>query len=346
VAKLPRIVDVAQPQLPLRRGWLSVENLSVSFRSAAGELVPAVKGVCLEVRPGEVVGLVGESGSGKSVTCLAMLRLLPRGAVITGHVRFGEEDVLHMDATTLQHFRATRARMIFQDPASSLNPLMRVGDQIVESIMTSQPVSAERARTLAIEVLERVGIGDPARRFLAYPHELSGGMLQRVMIAMAVVASPELLICDEPTTALDVTTEVQILELIRDLNRDSGTSVIFTTHDLGLVRELCDRVLVMYAGTIVETAMAMDCLNEPWHPYTRLLLEAEPSAAPAGRRLKVIEGSPPRPTEAISGCPFNPRCPLAARRCQEEAPSLMPVPQRASHQAACWITLQRGSPHV
>ncbi len=233
--------------------------------------------------------------------------------------------------------------MIFQDPGSSLNPLMRVGDQIVESIGSKQRLPSGQARRQVIDMLERVGIAEPQRRFNAYPHELSGGMLQRVMIAMALVVSPKLLICDEPTTALDVTTEAQILELIRNLNREYGTAVIFTTHDLGLVRELCDRVVVMYAGRIAETAETEACLSSPWHPYTTLLLGAEPESAPEGeRRLRVIEGSPPRPTDDISGCPFHPRCPLAEQRCVDKVPPAMSVPEGHNHLAACWVTIEKG----
>jgi oligopeptide/dipeptide ABC transporter ATP-binding protein len=322
---------------------LSFEDLTVTFRTAAGEPVRAVSGVSLDLHPGEVVGLVGESGSGKSVTCMALLRLLPANAQIGGRIHFDGKDVLAMDSGELRRFRATQARIIFQDPATSLNPLMRVGDQIVESIGTNRSARKSQARQDAIDMLGRVGIAEPQRRFAAYPHELSGGMLQRVMIAMALVASPKLLICDEPTTALDVTTEAQILELIRDLNREFGTSVIFTTHDLGLVRELCDRVVVMYAGKIAETAETESCLSNPWHPYTTLLLGAEPeSAPPSARRLRVIEGSPPRPTDNIPGCPFHPRCPLAEERCVEVVPPLMAVPHQPSHHAACWVTIEKG----
>jgi len=336
-------VPDAQASRPTTPALLSLEDLRVTFRTAAGEPVRAVNGVTLELRQGEVLGLVGESGSGKSVTCMSVLRLLPTNARIDGRLRFDGRDVVAMDAGELRRFRATGARIIFQDPSSSLNPLMRVGDQIVESIDSKRRLSSSQARREAIDMLERVGIAEPQRRFKAYPHELSGGMLQRVMIAMALVVSPKLLICDEPTTALDVTTEAQILELIRGLNREFGTSVIFTTHDLGLVRELCDRVVVMYAGRVAETADTEVCLGSPWHPYTTLLLGAEPESAPEGaRRLKVIEGAPPRPTDDISGCPFHPRCPLAEARCMEEVPPAMPVPQGLDHLTACWVTVERG----
>jgi len=322
---------------------LTVEDLRVTFGSAAGEPVPAVRGVDLHVEAGEVLGLVGESGSGKSVTCMSILRLLPANAEISGRIRFEGQDVLAMDPAALRQFRGNRARIVFQDPSSSLNPLMRVGDQIVESISTSRAASRGEKRRAAVEWLQRVGIAEAARRFESYPHEMSGGMLQRVMIAMALAASPHLLICDEPTTALDVTTEAQILELIRELNRELRTAVIFTTHDLGLVRELCDRVIVMYAGTVAETAATQACLSEPWHPYTTLLLGAEPeSAPPEERRLKVIEGSPPRAADRVAGCPFHPRCPRAEQRCFEEAPPLMQVPASPAHQAACWVSLARG----
>jgi oligopeptide transport system ATP-binding protein len=326
---------------------LSLEDLRVSFKTGAGEPVRAVNGVSFELRSGEILGLVGESGSGKSVTCMSVLRLLPGNANVEGKIRFADEDVLGMDSQELRRFRAAQARIIFQDPTSSLNPLMRVGEQIMESLGTTGRAPRAQGRHLALDMLERVGIAEPKRRFDAYPHELSGGMLQRVMIAMALIVSPQLLICDEPTTALDVTTEAQILDLIRDLNREFKTSVIFTTHDLGLVRELCDRVIVMYAGTVVETAPTEACLGNPWHPYTTLLLGAEPESAPPGAgRLKVIEGTPPRPTDNLTGCPFHPRCPVAEARCVETVPPLMDVGRESNHEAACWVTVESGPMHV
>ena len=326
---------------------LSVENLSATFEMATGEPGRAVRDVSFELKVGEILGLVGESGSGKSVTCMSLLRLLPGNAHIEGKVKFAGKDILSLKGDALRRFRARDARIIFQDPASSMNPLMRVGHQITESIAASGPRPGTDERADAIEMLKRVGIAEPERRYDVYPHEMSGGMLQRVMIAMALAASPRLLICDEPTTALDVTTEAQILELIRGLNKEFGTSVIFTTHDLGLVRELCDRVLVMYQGTVVETATAEACLSEPWHPYTTLLLSAEPeSAPPDARRLKVIEGSPPRATDRFVGCPFHPRCPSAEDRCRASLPPLMPVPGSPGHQAACWVTIEKGPLHV
>jgi oligopeptide/dipeptide ABC transporter ATP-binding protein len=326
---------------------LTVEDLSVTFEMGAGEPAHAVRSVSFDLKVGEILGLVGESGSGKSVTCMSLLRLLPENAKIDGKIDFGGKDILSASSDELRTFRATDARIIFQDPASSMNPLMRVGRQITESIGTTGDRSPAESRASAIEMLRRVGIGEAERRYDMYPHEMSGGMLQRIMIAMALAASPRLLICDEPTTALDVTTEAQILELIRGLNKEFGTSVIFTTHDLGLVREVCDRVIVMYQGTVVETAHTEACLSEPWHPYTSLLLSAEPeSAPPDATRLQVIKGSPPRATDHIGGCPFHPRCPAAETRCTEALPPLMPVPDRSGHDAACWVTLEKGPIHV
>ena len=322
---------------------LSVEHLSVTFEMATGDPARAVRDVSFDLKVGEILGLVGESGSGKSVTCMSLLRLMPSNARIEGTVEFDGKNILAAGGNELRRFRASDARIIFQDPASSMNPLMRVGRQITESIAASGPPEGTDTRAAAIDMLKRVGIAEAERRYDVYPHEMSGGMLQRVMIAMALAASPKLLICDEPTTALDVTTEAQILELIRGLNKEFGTSVIFTTHDLELVREVCDRVIVMYQGTVVEEADTHACLSEPWHPYTALLLSAEPeSAPPDAKRLRVIEGSPPRATDRITGCPFHPRCPSAEDRCRAELPPLMAVPNRPGHQAACWVTLEKG----
>jgi oligopeptide/dipeptide ABC transporter ATP-binding protein len=238
----------------------------------------------------------------------------------------------------LRNFRATTARIVFQDPGSSLNPIRTIGWQLVESIQAARPVPKRVAADTALELLNTVGIADAKRRLNGYPHEMSGGMLQRIMIAMALAAQPRFLICDEVTSALDVTTEAQIVELLRNLNRDLGMAVIFTTHDLSLVGDLCERVIIMYSGRVVESGASDLFATRPVHPYSRLLREAAPESAPADTRLKVIEGAPPRPTDDIPGCAFHPRCPLRIERCLVEMPPLVVTSDDPGHSAACWVT--------
>jgi oligopeptide transport system ATP-binding protein len=301
---------------------LAVRDLCTYFRGEAGP-IKAVDGVSFEIRRGEVLGIVGESGSGKSVTSLSILGLLPKADTFhpRGEVRYGGRDLLRVPEPELQRLRGDRASMIFQDPMTSLNPYLTVERQLTEVLEHHRRVSRRVARARAMTMLERVGIADAPARLRAYPHQLSGGMRQRVMIAMALLCEPELLIADEPTTALDVTIQAQILSLIRDLQRDFGTAVILITHDLGVVAGMADRVQVMYAGRIVEAAPTDALFANPAHPYTRGLLGSVPSLGAArGEPLTAIPGLPPDLGQLPEGCPFRPRCPRASEICASQYP--------------------------
>jgi peptide/nickel transport system ATP-binding protein/oligopeptide transport system ATP-binding protein len=312
---------------------LSIEELRVGFRSRSG-IVEAVKGVSLSVRPGEVVGVVGESGSGKSLTMLAVMRLLKTPAMITGgRVMFDGENLADSRESYLRSIRGREIAMIFQDPLSSLNPALTIGRQIVDVVRAHRRIGIREARALAAETLERVGIHDAARRLNAYPHEFSGGMRQRVLIAMAVACGPRLLIADEPTTALDVTVQAQIVELIGDLQRKMGLSVIFISHNLKLISEIADRVVVMYGGKVVESGTVDRIEQAPKHPYTALLHSCVPSLTGPLGPLTVIPGAPPTLGGVADGCPFSPRCPFAEERCLLEMP---PAVGDEVHSSACW----------
>ena len=285
---------------------LEIEGLSVAFGDAK-----VVEGVSLTLRRGETVGIVGESGSGKSMTALSVLRLLPEpGRIAAGSVRLDGQELLTLPEKALRGVRGGKIAMIFQDPMTSLNPVFPVGEQIAEVVRLHKRLDRRAAKIAAIEALRRVRIPDPARRAAQYPHELSGGMRQRVMIAMALAAEPEVLLADEPTTALDVTVQAQILQLIRELQAETGMAVLMITHDLGVVAETCERVLVMYGGQIMEEASALDLFAAPAHPYTRGLLASLPENAVSGR-LIAIPGQPPQRPGRLPGCPFMPRCPHA-----------------------------------
>ncbi len=326
---------------------LSVRGLSVRFRTHEGT-IHAVNGVSFDLDGGETLGLVGESGCGKSVTNLAIIRLLPRpaGQITAGEVLFGGEDIVAMDESEVRAIRGRDIAMIFQDPMTSLNPVLTVEEQMVETIRAHRHMSREEARDRAVELLERVGIPKPAARLSSYPHEFSGGMRQRVMIAMALALEPRLLIADEPTTALDVTIQAQVLELLKSLTADLGTSVILITHDLGVVAGMAQRINVMYAGFIVETGATVDIFATPHHPYTVGLLHSIPRLdAEEGSELIPIEGTPPDQRQAPVGCPFAPRCAWRLDRCWTDNPPLAAVdgargtpvlsgPQ-ATHRAAC-----------
>ena len=319
-----------------RQALLSVENLHVRFRTYAG-VVHAVNGMTFEVRDREIFGLVGESGCGKSVTGLAVLRMVPEpGEVVQGQIMFQGEDLLHKSESEMQSVRGGRIAMIFQDPSASLNPVFTVGNQATRIIRHHLPVSEKDARELALAMFENVGLPDPSRVFRTYPHELSGGMQQRVMIAMALSSGTELLIADEPTTALDVTIQAQILALLANLRELQGVSILLITHDLGVVAETCDRVGVAYAGDIVEMGQGDDVLYHMKHPYTEGLLGALPRPTHRGKTLQSIEGSVPDGLSPPSGCPFYPRCPKAMAVCQAEKPPLFPVGFRG-HVAACHL---------
>lgn len=288
---------------------LQVRDLTVEFHSRAG-VNYAVNGVSFDLDAGETLGIVGESGSGKSVTCSTLMGLLPSPPARIGkdsHAWFDGTDLLHAPEKQHQELRGKRISMIFQDPMTCLNPCMCIGDQVAEPLVMHQGLSWRDARRLAVEELARTGIPDPEKRAKAYPHEFSGGMRQRVMIAMALITRPQILIADEPTTALDVTVQKQVLDLLRTRQQELGTAIILITHDLGVVRQYAHRIQVMYAGSIVESAPAEELIRQPLHAYTRALMSSIPGAADKGRRLQTIPGLPPTLREPVRGCAFRPR---------------------------------------
>lgn len=287
---------------------LSVRNLSASFHTRAG-IVRAVRNVSFDVAPGETLGIVGESGSGKSVTCYSMMGLIPMppGRIESGSALLDGTDLLHCPEKELRSIRGKRISMIFQDPMTSLNPYLTIGEQVAEPLIIHEGAGRKEARARALEQLALVGIPDAEQRMNAYPHQFSGGMRQRVMIAMALITRPEILIADEPTTALDVTVQKQVLDLIRKLQRDMGTAVILITHDLGVVRQYADRINVMYAGRIVESAPAQELLEHPRHAYTRALMKSIPGLHAKGSPLYTIPGLPPNMMQEPCGCSFRPR---------------------------------------
>lgn len=314
----PALPTKATPQ-PVAQPVVQVDDLTIRF---TGErTVHAVNGVSLSLGEGEVLGLLGESGSGKSVTMRALMRLLPRKrTVISGGVKVAGQDVLAMDDATLSDFRGRVVSMIFQEPALALDPVYTIGDQIAESVMRHEGKSRTDAMARALEMLELVRIPSAKRRLDAYPHEMSGGMRQRAMIALALACKPKVLLADEPTTALDATVQIQILLLLRELQREMGMSVIFVTHDIGVAIEICDRVAVMYAGQIVETGSLADIVRRPVHPYPRGLLASTVHGAKRGARLETIPGTPPSLDLAPVNCSFSPRCAHAQPRCTEALP--------------------------
>jgi len=313
---------------------LSIEGLRTVFRTGSGE-VAAVDGVSLGVAKGRTLGIVGESGCGKSVLSLSIMRLVPNpGRVAAGRVMFEGRDLLSLPMADMRQIRGARIAMIFQEPMTSLNPVFTVGDQITEAMRAHDRSSSSAAlKAKAIEALGRVRIPAPARRFDEYPHQMSGGMRQRVMIAMALACDPELLIADEPTTALDVTVQAQILDLLRELQAQTGMAIILITHDLGIVAEMANEVAVMYAGKVVERASGSAIFDDPQHPYTLGLLGSIPKLEETRERLLAIEGAVPAPFALPTGCRFNPRCVFALPRCTEIDPELQEV--SASHFAAC-----------
>lgn len=301
---------------------LDIENLHTSFFTRNGE-VQAVRGVNLALGRGETLGIVGESGSGKSVTAMSVMQLLaPGGKIVGGSVKFGGEDLVRSSEDHLRSVRGARISMIFQDPMSSLNPLITVGKQVQEMIDTHEKLDRAAAKARVLELFRMVRIPEPERRYSSYPHEFSGGMRQRVMIAMALACNPEVLIADEPTTALDVTIQDQILRILRSLQQELGMSVIFITHDLGVVAEICTRVAVMYGGTIVEEGTLEEIFNEPAHPYTRGLLASVPRIdGDRAQRLESIPGTPPDLLYPPQGCPFVARCEFARNICETTPPT-------------------------
>jgi oligopeptide/dipeptide ABC transporter ATP-binding protein len=321
---------------------LAVEDLTVGFATEAGRL-RVVEGVSFAVPSGRTVGLVGESGCGKSVTAMSIMRLLPSppSFVEEGRVLFDGSDLLRLPAAAMRAVRGDRIGMIFQEPMTSLNPTLTIGAQIVEVLRVHRGLKEREARRLAVEMLGQVGVGAAERRLAQHPHHLSGGLRQRVMIAMALVCHPRLLIADEPTTALDVTIQAQILDLLRRLQRELGMAVLMITHDLGVVAELCDQVIVMYAGRIVERADVRTLFRAPRHPYTAGLIAASPRLAKRGMRLPTIPGAVPPPGARGRGCSFAERCSRVQPRCRDERPPLVAhgIANGAPHEAACWNPL-------
>ena len=315
---------------------LEIEGLKTQFFTSAGT-VKAVDGVSYTVEQGETVAVVGESGCGKSVTALSILRLIPwpPGRIVDGHIRFDNKDLLSLDEESMREIRGRDIGMIFQEPMTSLNPVLSIGLQLTETLVTHLAITQEAAQRRAVELLEMVGISEPNRRLKQYPHHLSGGMRQRVMIAMALSCEPKLIIADEPTTALDVTIQAQILELMKNLTRKLNVAMIIITHNLGVVARYADRVNVMYAGKIIESGSANDIYHDPKHPYTLALLKSIPRMDQARQaKLDPVEGQPPDLTKLDDGCAFRPRCRYAIDRCNADFPLLEQVGE--GHFSACW----------
>ncbi|WP_419169194.1 ABC transporter ATP-binding protein [Negativibacillus massiliensis] len=317
---------------------LHIENLKTVISSKDGKLVP-VDGVDITIPKGKTVGIVGESGCGKSMTAMSIMGLLPNTTHIEeGKILFQDMDLTKLNPKELRKITGDKISIIFQEPMTSLNPVIQVGKQVREAILLHEKVSKEEAKQRVIEIFRQVGIPEPERRYNAYPHQLSGGLRQRVMIGMAMVCNPDLLIADEPTTALDVTIEAQILHLMRQLQKDKGTSIMMITHNLGVVAEICDQVYVMYAGKVVESAEVHELFQNPKHPYTQGLLGALPKMD-SRQRLNSIDGMVPTLKDMPTGCRFAPRCPMATQKCREEQPDLVDV--TAGHQVRCFMSCSK-----
>ena len=313
---------------------LSVRDLRVEFATRRG-ILKAIDGVSFDIARGEILGVVGESGAGKSVTGAAVIGLIdPPGRIAGGEIRLRGERIDDLPPEKMRRIRGRRIGMIFQDPLTSLNPLYRIGRQIIETVQTHTDLSAKAARTRAIDLLAEVGIPAPERRIDGYPHEFSGGMRQRVVIALALAAEPELIIADEPTTALDVSVQAQIITLLKRLGRDHGTAVMLVTHDMGVIAEAADRVAVMYSGRIAEIGPVRAVVGDPLHPYAKGLMGAIPTLTQDTGRLAQIPGAMPRLTAIPPGCAFNPRCPKVFDRCRVERPDPIPV---GEHRVACHL---------
>ena len=323
---------------------LQVKDLKTYFYLEEG-VVKAVDGISYDVQEGETLALVGESGCGKSVSALSLLRLIPipPGRIVTGEVLFDGDDILKLNDDELRKVRGNRIAMVFQEPMTSLNPVLTIGKQITEALELHLRLDRGAATARAIQLLEMVGVAEAERRISDYPHQFSGGMRQRVMIAMAMACNPRLLIADEPTTALDVTIQAQVLEVMARLSREFGTAVIIITHNLGVVARYADRVAVMYAGKIIESSTAENVYGDPRHPYTLGLLNSVPKLhQAAGEKLMPIEGSPPDMVRLPPGCSFYPRCTFRIDQCKEEYPPLQLVAE--NHYAACWVDVTKGRP--
>ena len=315
---------------------LEVKDLHIHFNAFAGA-VRAIRGVNFHLNKGETLAIVGESGSGKSVTTKAVTRILPDNAVIdSGEIYYKGQDLLKLSEKEFTNIRGSQISLIFQDPLSALDPVMKIGKQIMETLILKQKMPKEQAKQTALELMKAVGIPNAEKRFYEYPFQFSGGMRQRIVIAIALACNPELLICDEPTTALDVTIQSQILELIKKIQKEKNLSVIFITHDLGVVAELCDRVVVLYGGLVMEEASIFDIFEHPSHPYTLGLLASIPALdQDKSRRLLPIPGSPPDMTKPPLGCPFAPRCPYARVICGQSLPEMRALSK--DHKSRCWL---------
>lgn len=321
---------------------LDVQNLEVRFNTLEG-IVHAVNGVSFQVNKGETLGIVGESGCGKSVTVLSVMRLIPEppGKISNGVVNYGGVDLLDVDKIRMQKIRGGEIAMVFQDPMTSLNPVLTIGRQISETLMLHLGIGKDEANSRTVELLTIVGIPEAADCLKDYPHQFSGGMRQRVMIAMALSCAPQILIADEPTTALDVTIQAQIVELTKQIQDELSMAVIWITHDLGVIAEIADRIIVMYAGFIVESTDVYQIFENPQHPYTLSLLKSLPRVDRSSHeRLATIPGSPPDCVNMPPGCPFWPRCSFAIDRCSDENPALVSI--GVNHKAACWIDVSTG----
>ena len=318
---------------------LLVKNLKVSFATSKKELI-AVRGISYQLNQGEILALVGESGCGKTVSALSILRLIqePPGKIVSGEILFAGKDLLKLKKKELQDLRGKDIAMIFQDPMTSLNPVLTIGEQIIETLLRHTSLSRKKAREKSFRLLEQVEIPSPKQKLDQYPHQLSGGMRQRVMIAMALSCSPRILIADEPTTALDVLIQAQILSLLKKIKNDTQMSILLITHDLGVVAEVAERVMVMYAGEIVESGLVKDLFRSPLHPYTIGLMESIPTLESTQQKLsklKEISGTVPSLSQVPSGCPFHPRCSAAETRCKTDKPKLKKISQ--THSVSCWL---------
>lgn len=319
----------------MEKDLVVVNNLKTYFYTEGG-VVRAVDDVSFKIRKGETVCIVGESGCGKSITAMSMMRLIPKasGKIEGGEILFEGNDILKLSENDIRDIRGNKISVIFQEPMTSLNPVFTIGNQMEETILLHQNIDKAGARKKAIDMLNLVGISRPDQIVESYPHELSGGMMQRVMIAMAISCNPALLIADEPTTALDVTIQAQILDLMRDLKSKTNTSIMLITHDLGVVAEMADYVVVMYAGKVVEEAGVLDLFKKPLHPYTQGLLDSKPSLTQETKRLNSIPGQVPNPTRMPEGCYFHPRCSKAMDICRQKQPELKELAD--GHKIACW----------
>ena len=318
---------------------LLVKNLKVSFAASKKELI-AVRGISYQLNQGEILALVGESGCGKTVSALSVLRLIqePPGKIVSGEILFAGKDLLKLKKKELQDLRGKDIAMIFQDPMTSLNPVLTIGEQIIETLLRHTSLSRKKAREKSFRLLEQVEIPSPKQKLDQYPHQLSGGMRQRVMIAMALSCSPRILIADEPTTALDVLIQAQILSLLKKIKNDTQMSILLITHDLGVVAEVAERVMVMYAGEIVESGSVNDLFRSPLHPYTIGLMESIPTLESTQQKLsklKEISGTVPSLSQVPFGCPFHPRCSAAETRCKTDKPKLKKISQ--THSVSCWL---------